>query len=176
MNKGQRLSFSFPDLWYSLLEFNSRKICQHLTNWTSWNKRDKVWSSANSLFKGRFCSRRRREREGKKAIAGGLDWQNNKFSRASRSFVHFFALVATWKCLNLRFCRGHQEHKTTTFFFSSWTLIQSFRIQLQKRFSNIWRGKRDGMSEIKFRATRLHFLSDVFVAVAVVCCLSSLLL
>ena len=72
MNKGQRLSFSFPDLWYSLLEFNSRKICQHLTNWTSWNKRDKVWSSANSLFKGRFCSRRRREREGKKAIAGGL--------------------------------------------------------------------------------------------------------
>ena len=26
MNKGQRLSFSFPDLWYSLLEFNSRKF------------------------------------------------------------------------------------------------------------------------------------------------------
>ena len=103
MNKGQRLSFSFPDLWYSLLEINSRKICQHLTNWTSWNKRDKVWSSANSLFKGRFCSRRRREREGKKATAGGLDWQNNKFARASRFFVHFFALVATWKCLNLRF-------------------------------------------------------------------------
>ena len=32
----QRLCFSFPELWYSLLEFNSRKICQHLTNWTSW--------------------------------------------------------------------------------------------------------------------------------------------
>ena len=31
------------------LEFNSRKICQHLTNWTNWNKCDKVWSSANSL-------------------------------------------------------------------------------------------------------------------------------
>ena len=37
-----------------------------------------------------------------------------------------------WKCLNFTFCRG-REHKTTTFFFFSWTLIQSFRIQLQKK-------------------------------------------
>ena len=29
----QRLSFSFPELRHNLLEFNSRKICQHLTNW-----------------------------------------------------------------------------------------------------------------------------------------------
>ena len=48
------------ELQYSLLEFNYRKICQHLTNWTSWNKRDKVWSRANSLFKWRFRSRHRR--------------------------------------------------------------------------------------------------------------------
>ena len=47
-------------LQYSLLKFNSRKNCQHLTNWTSWNKRDKVWSSATSLFNWRFLSRRRR--------------------------------------------------------------------------------------------------------------------
>ena len=33
-----------------LLEFNSRKIRQHLTNWTRWNRREEVWSSANSLF------------------------------------------------------------------------------------------------------------------------------
>ena len=58
MNTRQRLSSSFPELSYSLLEFNSRNICQHLTNWTSWNKRDKVWSSANSLFKWCFCSSR----------------------------------------------------------------------------------------------------------------------
>ena len=56
----QRLSFSFPKLWYSLLEFNSRKNCQHLTNWTRWNKRHKVGRSATSLFKSRFLSRRRR--------------------------------------------------------------------------------------------------------------------
>ena len=59
VNTRQRLCFSFPELWYSLLEFNSSKIYQHLTNWTRWNKRDKVWSSANSLFKWRFRSRRR---------------------------------------------------------------------------------------------------------------------
>ena len=28
----QQLSFSFSAIWYSPLEFNSKKICQHLTN------------------------------------------------------------------------------------------------------------------------------------------------
>ena len=32
-------------------------ICRHLTIWTSWNKHDKVWSSANSLFKWHFRRR-----------------------------------------------------------------------------------------------------------------------
>ena len=31
------LSFSFPQLRYSLLELNSRKNCRHLTNWTRWS-------------------------------------------------------------------------------------------------------------------------------------------
>ena len=31
-NTRQQLSFSFPELWYSPLEFNSKTICQHLTN------------------------------------------------------------------------------------------------------------------------------------------------
>ena len=46
--------------------------------------------------------------------------------------------------------------------------MQSFRIQLHKRLANIWRIKRDGISAIKFEAAQIHFLSDVFVAVAVV--------
>ena len=50
--------FFFPELRYCPLEFNSRKNCQHLTNWTRWNKRDKVWSSATSLCKWRFRGRR----------------------------------------------------------------------------------------------------------------------
>ena len=56
----RRLPFSFSELRYSPLELNSRKIRTHLTNWTRWNKRDKVWSSANSLFIWRFRSRSRR--------------------------------------------------------------------------------------------------------------------
>ena len=48
------------------------------------------------------------------------------------------------------FCRG-REHKTTTFF----------------SFPELLCIKRDGISAIKFEAARIHFLSDVFVAVAV---------
>ena len=59
-NTRQPLSFSFPELWYSATEFNSKKNCQRLTNQTGWNKRDKVWSSVNSLFRWRFRFRLRR--------------------------------------------------------------------------------------------------------------------
>ena len=59
-NTKQPVSFSFPELWYSLLEFSSRQSCQHLRNWTRWTKRETVWSRATLLFKWRFRSRRRR--------------------------------------------------------------------------------------------------------------------
>ena len=56
-NTRQQLPFSFPErLWYSPLEFNSKNISQHLTNWTRWKKRDKVWSSADSLSCVTFLS------------------------------------------------------------------------------------------------------------------------
>ena len=58
-NKKQHLSF--PELWCSQLEFNCKKLCQHLTNLTRWSKCDQVWgSSANSLCKWRFRCRRNR--------------------------------------------------------------------------------------------------------------------
>ena len=59
----------------------------------------------------------------------GLDWQNNNFARASRFFVHFFAAVA-------RLERGNASLKNFLIVFS-WTLIQSFRIELQKHLSTI---------------------------------------
>ena len=73
------------------------------------------------------------------------------------------------KLPNFIFCGGH-EHKKTTFLFFSWTLIQSFRIQLQlETFANIWGIERDGISAVKFEAlSQIHFLSDVFVVVVVV--------
>ena len=61
--------------------------------------------------------------------------------------------------------RGTQ---TTIFFFFSWTLVQSFRIQLQEKFANIWQIKWDWISAIKFEAAPIHFLREVFDAVAVV--------
>ena len=45
----------FFQLTYSPLEFKFRKIYQHLTNWTTWNKSNEFWNSVNSLFKTRFC-------------------------------------------------------------------------------------------------------------------------
>ena len=45
--------------------------------------------------------------------------------------------------------------------------MQSVRMQFQKK-ANIWRIKRDGISAIKFEAAQIHFLSKVFLAVAVV--------
>ena len=80
--KRKQLSFSFPGLWCSPLESNSKKVCHHLTNWTRWNKRDKVWGSSNSLFKWRFRSRRRRR------------WVNSLLS-PSRSF--YVSLEEDWK-------------------------------------------------------------------------------
>ena len=57
-NTRQRLSYSFLERRCSLLGFKSRKNCQHLTNWTRWNKCYKVFSSATSLFKRHFLNRR----------------------------------------------------------------------------------------------------------------------
>ena len=74
--------------------------------------------------------------------------------------------TTTWNCLISRFVEDG-EQKTTTFFFFFWTLMQSFRFQLQKNFGNTRRIKRDEISAIKFETAEIHFLSDVFVAVAV---------
>ena len=70
---------------------------------------------------------------GKKAI--DLDWQNNNFPRHAFLYISLPSLHDhDGKMLNFTFCGGH-ERKTTTFFFFSWTLIQSFRIQLQKKLA-----------------------------------------
>ena len=61
---------------------------------------------------------------------GNENAKNNNFARASRFLVHFSAVVARLMP-KFTFCRG-REHKTTTFVFFFWTLIHSFRFQLQK--------------------------------------------
>ena len=67
----------------------------------------------------------------KKAV--GLDWQYI-FARASRFFVHVFAVTARLRrdsALYFTFCGG-REHKTTLFFLFC-TSIWYFTIQLQTK-------------------------------------------
>ena len=104
---------------------------------------------------------------GKKAV--GLDKQNNYFARVSRFFVHFSAVFAQLnvKLPNFTFSR-RREQKATTFFFFSWTFWSSPLEFNSKTICQLWRIKRDGISAVKFEAAQIHFLSGVFVAVAVV--------
>ena len=67
---------------------------------------------------------------------------------------------------NFTFFAG-REHKTTIYFFFSWTSI-ALQNSTPETIANIWRIERDGISAIKFEAARMHFLRDVFAAVAVV--------
>ena len=53
-NTRQQLSFSFPELRYSPLEFSPKKVCQHLTFWKRWNKHIKVWSRRQCKFNSKW--------------------------------------------------------------------------------------------------------------------------
>ena len=66
---------------------------------------------------------------------------------------------------NFTTCRG-REHKTTLS-FSSAELWCSPLESASKKIANIQTIKRDGISVIKFEAAQIHFLTDVFEAVAV---------
>ena len=46
--------------------------------------------------------------------------------------------------------------------------MQSFQNSTSKKFANTRRIKRDEIRAVKFEAAQIHFLSDVFVAVAIV--------
>ena len=62
VNTRQRLSFSFPELRYSLLELNRRRNLPTFDELKEfgWDKYDKVWSKSNSLFiMWRFGNHRR---------------------------------------------------------------------------------------------------------------------
>ena len=59
---------------------------------------------------------------GKKAI--GLDWQNNNFARASRFFVHFFAVTARLRHEDAYF---HVKWRTRTQDHGFLFLILNFR-------------------------------------------------
>ena len=82
-------------------------------------------------------SRNYGNKNSKKAI--GLDNLKTTTLHVHQAFL-YVALQSlhdfNMKVPNFIFCRG-REQKTTTFFSFSWTLMQSFRIQLQKSLPKI---------------------------------------
>ena len=78
------------------------------------------------------------------------------------------------KVLKSRFVEDGNTRQQLSFSFPElW--YSPLKFNFKNISANIWRNKRDGISAIKFEAARIHFLSDVFAAVARRCCLSSLI-
>ena len=104
---------------------------------------------------------------GKKAI--GVDYQNNNFARASRFFIHFFTVASRLQresAYNFTFCRGSERRQQLYFsFLELWYSLLEFN---SRKFANIWRIERVGISAIKYEVPKIHILSDVFVDFAVV--------
>ena len=72
--------------------------------------------------------------------------------------------TTTWNCLISRFVEDGNKRQLLSFLFLNFDALSP----LEFNFKKVWRIKRDGISAIKFEAAQIHFLSDVFVAVAVV--------
>ena len=82
------------------------------------------------------------------------------------TFLSRRCTTTTWKCLISRFVGDGNTRQQLPFSFPElWCSPLEFN---SKTFANIWWIKRDGISAITFEAARIHFASDVFVAVAVV--------
>ena len=96
-----------------------------------------------------------------------LDWQNNNFARASCFFCTFLCCCCTttmWKCLNS--CFVENMNIIQRLYFSFLQLWYSLFIEFNSR--KIWWIERVEISAIKFEVAWIHFLSDVFIVVAVV--------
>ena len=101
---------------------------------------------------------RRRERQKNNRL-----YKKNNNTQQSRFFVHFFArfcTTTTWKCLISRFMEYVNKQQRNFTSLSTWTW--SLGIQLQEGSPTF---DKVGGSE-KTERTQIHFLSDVFVAVA----------
>ena len=82
------------------------------------------------------------------------------------TFLSRRCTTTTWKCLISRFVGDGNTRQQLPFSFPElWCSPLEFN---SKTFANICWIKRDGISAITFEAAQIHFLSDVFVAVAVV--------
>ena len=122
----------------------------------------------NTIRLGSFTQRRwRSQREQQKS---------NRFRLAKQqmstcitllcSFLCRHCTTTTWKCLISRFVENANTIQQVYFSFPE---LRYILLEFNSRkMANIWRTERDEISPIKFEEERLQFLSDVFVAVALV--------
>ena len=75
------------------------------------------------------------------------------------TFLFCRCTTTTWNCLISRFVEDGTKRQQLSFSFPN--LWCSLELN-SKNFAYIWRIKRDGISAIKFEATQIYFLSDVF--------------
>ena len=99
----------------------------------------------------------------KKAV--GLDWQYI-FARASRFFVHVFAVTAQLRRESALFHVLWRTWAQDDFVFLVLHFDMVFYNSTPDKMSHIWWIERDGISAIKFEAARLHFFVPVAVVVA----------
>ena len=93
-----------------------------------------------SLRQYRDLKRRQRRQQREQQKSNRFFLANNNFARSPRVFVHYLAVIArlqTCKCLISRFVEHGNTRKQLSFFFLSGSLIQSFRIKLQKNLPTI---------------------------------------
>ena len=114
---------------------------------------------------------RRRGRQQERQKSNRFRLAKNNFARASRFYVDFFAVtVRLWRetsCPNFYvFWRTWTQDKDFLFIFLNFDSV--LENSIPEKLANIWRTERDGISAINFEAARIHFPSDVFIAVAFV--------
>ena len=112
----------------------------------------------NRRLKQRRCDG---NENGKKAIDLDLCTCITPFS----TFLCRRCTTTTWKCLISRFV---EDVKTRQRLSSSFPELCNLLDLTPEKFVNIWGIKRVGISATMFEVARIYFLSDVFVAVAVV--------
>ena len=167
---------SFGTCAMLLCWFNFKKFANIWWNKTRWNKRNKVWTSANSLFKWRFRSRRRRRLIGTLRNCDGDGKENVKkavglMSKTTTLHVHhaFFYISllsllnydAKWPNFKFTWERERQDDKFYHLCLNSGA-VPSFHLQPKFPSAN-W----DNRAK-KFERMRSLFFCDVFMDVAVV--------
>ena len=104
---------------------------------------------------------------GQKAI--GLDWQNKNLCTCITFFCTFLCrrcTTTTRNCLTSRFMQD--VNKRQQFYFIFPKLRYSPLESTPEKFPNAWQIKWNRIRGMTFEAAQIHFLSDVFAAVAVV--------